>query len=372
MELRTTEESLHELTIGYESIRRSSVLQQEGLILPEWTTTTTTTTKGNDVVGETTEEEVEMRIPEALDLELPQLAATLSKMQTSLQALHPKVARFRTRLAETDPVTGNPRYGATTHTRVSTLVHTYDFLVAHIPVTSDDDDDDNDNETGEQSNALTQLQQRHHEQQLAQEQARIEEERRRVQEEEETAQAEHAQGQRDDQRRRAEDAQRQQEQAAADSELSRQAEAARTRRLAQEQAEREWVTSIVKGPEGVKQQIGVLKESTATCDHPEEALGTALRALHTIFQQINKRPEETNFRRIRRDHEQFTHDIGRHKGGVELLIAAGFELGAIDDVPCYLSREPCLEKDMDGWSAWFDLLKATLGILEEQLPPKKR
>ena len=52
---------------------------------------------------------------------------------------------------------------------------------------------------------------------------------------------------------------------------------------------------------------------------------------------------------------------------LEFLIAAGFELGAIDDVPCYLSKEPNIETDMDGWAAWFDLLKGTLDVLEQEM-----
>jgi hypothetical protein len=93
----------------------------------------------------------------------------------------------------------------------------------------------------------------------------------------------------------------------------------------------------------------------------------ALQSLLTIFQQINAHPEQVNFRRIRRNHDQFVQDIGRHDGGAQILIAAGFKLGAIDEVPCYLCREPeDIERDMDGWSNWFDLLKATFQVLEKE------
>ena len=155
-----------------------------------------------------------------------------------------------------------------------------------------------------------------------------------------------------------------QQQEAAEAELRRQAEAVRQRRLAQERAEREWIDSIPKGIDGVKLQISVIKEATKD---DMDAQRTAISSLHTIFQQINAHPEETKFRRIRRDHEKFVQDIGRHTGGVEFLIAAGFELGAIDDVPCYLSKEPNIETDMDGWAAWFDLLKGTLDVLEQEM-----
>lgn len=129
-----------------------------------------------------------------------------------------------------------------------------------------------------------------------------------------------------------------------------------------ERADREWVASIVKGTDGVRQQLAILRETTSKEEH-----GTALNALHTLFSQIVAHPEEVKFRRVRRDHPRFQQDIGRHTGGRELLIAAGFRLGAIDDVPSFISTEPDIEKDMDGWSEWFDLLKATLEILEEEL-----
>jgi len=32
-----------------------------------------------------------------------------------------------------------------------------------------------------------------------------------------------------------------------------------------------------------------------------------------------------------------------------------------------VSREPDIETDMDGWSGWFDLLKETLAVVEEQV-----
>jgi hypothetical protein len=49
------------------------------------------------------------------------------------------------------------------------------------------------------------------------------------------------------------------------------------------------------------------------------------------------------------------------------LIAAGFRLGAIDDIPCFISTEPDIEKEMDAWSEWFDLLKVTLNLLEQEM-----
>ena len=133
---------------------------------------------------------------------------------------------------------------------------------------------------------------------------------------------------------------------------------------------------------------------------------SALQSLCKIFEQINKHPEELNFRKIRKNHPAFHQDIGRHKGGIELLIAAGFRptlVPATKDndggnssstgananpnssdeinnnqndgeereqqplISCLISKEPNLEHDMDGWMAWFDLNKATLEILRTRL-----
>uniref|UniRef100_A0A7S1Y1F1 PUB domain-containing protein n=1 Tax=Grammatophora oceanica TaxID=210454 RepID=A0A7S1Y1F1_9STRA len=98
----------------------------------------------------------------------------------------------------------------------------------------------------------------------------------------------------------------------------------------------------------------------------------AITALTTIFEQIVSRPENVAFRRIRRNHEQFHQDIGRHDGGKELLLAAGFRLGEIDEVPCFISSEPNVETDLDAWTDWFDLLTATLEILQGNSSDKRK
>jgi len=117
----------------------------------------------------------------------------------------------------------------------------------------------------------------------------------------------------------------------------------------------------------VREQLRTLLESTSG---NMEAQRGAVGALHVIFSQICSHPEEANFRRVRRDHPKFNQDIGQYPGGKEFLIAAGFQLAEIDGVPSFLSKEPNLETDMDRWSEWFDLLKATLQILDDHM--KKR
>ena len=166
--------------------------------------------------------------------------------------------------------------------------------------------------------------------------------------------------QEEQQRKEAEEARRQEE-----ADIARRAnearEAARRAQEAAAQAERDWIASIPTGPEGLRKQISILKEHTKD---DLSAQKTALKSLLQIFTQIFQHPEEVNFRRIRRDHPQFNQDIGRHKGGREIFIAAGFKLTTLDDVPVFFSKEPDIESDMDGWSLWFDNLKVNLEVVK--------
>jgi hypothetical protein len=252
---------------------------------------------------------------------------------------------------------------------VKRLVETYDFLLEHIPtstssdIRSSDDDDDDDKKNTNNVSYLLEFKKKHEQQQAEMEDVRIEQRAIARKLAEDERQTEEARRIAQEQQALEEEQRRQQQQRDAQEALHRQAAQARQRRLAIERAEQEWYDNIPKGVEGVTLMIVKLKESTK--DDPL-VQAVALQSLLTIFQQISAHPEEVNFRRIRRNHDQFVQDIGRHDGGVQVLIAAGFTLGAIDEVPCYLSREPDIERDMDGWSNWFDLLKATFKVLEKE------
>ena len=136
--------------------------------------------------------------------------------------------------------------------------------------------------------------------------------------------------------------------------LAQRAEIARMKRLeamrkAEEErleAERAFLASVEIGPDGIRRQLNRIRSS---CSNVEE-INAAMGALHTLFYQISSHPEEIKFRRIRRDHEKFVSDIGRHDGGEEVLLAAGFKITEIDGKQCFFSREPNLESGMDSWS----------------------
>ena len=156
-------------------------------------------------------------------------------------------------------------------------------------------------------------------------------------------------------------------------ELARQAEEARKLRVEEEQraleverqADQELLALVpTQGEEGVREQVGRMRDALKD---DKAAFDVALGSLYTLIEQIVRKPEEISFRRVRRDHPKFMEDIGRHVGGREVLIAAGFKLEKLDGVPCFFSKEPNLETDMDGWSNWFDGLKKTLAVIEEEM-----
>lgn len=252
-------------------------------------------------------------------------------------------------------MTEAPRYGEKTKSRVTAVLKKYDALQEALQSVLEDDAEQDTLAT----RVRTELQQKANksrEEELAAQ--------RRAQEE--AAVAEAARLQELERQQREQDAAARERQAA-EEDLARRARESRVARQAaveQEEQEREeqarrdaeWERSIPRGVEGVRAQLEILGSEKE-----------AVNALHTLFSQIVAHPEQPNFRRVRRDHPQFHQDIGRHKGGREVLIAAGFRLGAIDGVSCFISTEPNIEKDMDGWSQWFDLLKATLECIEQEM-----
>ena len=284
----------------------------------------------------------------------------LEQVKSLFGALDVQCAKFRKRLGETDPVTGNPRYGAKTATRVMALLDLYDALAIGISTAYGTND-----ATAAALHSLRQSVEN--------------EEGRRKQAEagardaamKEAADAKLAAQKREDEER-LNAMQTERERIRQEAELHQQALEARQRREEEEararaeerEADRAFQDSIPKGPDGVRAQLTALREG---CSNEPGAFDVAIGALHTLFSQIAARPEEIKFRRIRRDHSNFLQDIGRHPGGKEVFIAAGFKLETLDGVASFFSKEPDLERDMDGWSEWFDGLKMTLQIIEEEM-----
>ena len=368
-ELRKAEETIASLCKTYREIQQDARAQGK---LPPLTTTATST----DVTTEHESENAQQSNPSDATPTTTTTSSSFTdsyhRLTTLSQQVHdllPTMEKFQQRLQDTDPVTGNPRYGAKTSARVTKLLAIHQELtlyLQHIDSNSNNSDDqDRASSTATTTAVWIQQLQTHvqHEAQTSLEQQRQAEQ----QAQEKVAQAQRQQAE------AALAAEQARQDALAEEERQRQAryqqqqDALAAERRAHEEAaraDRAWVASIPRG--SIQTQLQTLLASTQQ-DNDEAAQRTAIEALHQIFSQICARPEEVQFRRIRRNHPQFLQDIGRHAGGPEFLIAAGFVLGEIDGVPCYICKEPDLETDMDGWSAWFDLLKATLQLLEDQL-----
>jgi len=295
-----------------------------------------------------------------------QILERLENIKASLTALAPKINKFLKRLAERDPITRKPRYGEKAVIRVKHAVRAYKALENGI---SGAFQDHTKPESTEQSSLVSNLQKQI---QMQEEQMNEQRQAKQTQEQielERIANEELLAEKRETEQRLLEE-QRKRE---AELELSRRAEEARRRRIEEEQlalaAEREADANLLslvptKGPEGVREQIERMRQALK---EDRVAFDVALGSLYTLFDQISRKPEEVSFRRVRRDHPKFNEDIGRHVGGKEVLIAAGFRLETLDGVKCFFSREPNIEHDMNGWSDWFDGLKKTLEVVEEEM-----
>jgi hypothetical protein len=223
-----------------------------------------------------------------------------NEFRTRLDALKEKIEKFEKRKTEKDPITQQPRYGQKTMTKVDTLINLYYDLQTAVSMSISESN----NELNQIDNALPIdfLRKRAEEENNENELRKLEAWRARELEEEARKLAEER---RAEELRWAEELKRLEEERQR-AEAARLIEEARLARLREqeeiERADRAWLDGIQKGPDGVREQLKILAESTK--DDPL-AQSSAMNALHTIFSQIVSRPEESNFRRIRRDHPRF-------------------------------------------------------------------
>jgi hypothetical protein len=254
----------------------------------------------------------------------PSAVEILDSLETLTQRLDDQKAlidKFRKRLDEKDPVTEKPRYGDKTRQRVIALIHEYELLMQALQYVFGDE--------VERGNGTGRTIVETFRGRAAEE---LDEMKRREQEEMALAEKREEQRQREIERARVEAelaaAERARQEFEAAQAVRREAEEAREAIRRQQEAavaaDRAWIESIPnrRTLEGVQTQLRLLADAGGP---------SAISALQMIFSQIVSHPEEPKFRRIRRDHPRFLEDIGQYNGGKEVLIAAGFDLGFVEE-----------------------------------------
>lgn len=300
--------------------------------------------------------------------QLRQSIIVIVQLSTKLRSMKDQIDRFEKRLTEIDTVTGNPRYGEKTRQRVEIILQKYQVLDKAVSTLRERTDDN-------QQNIPTEIilnniiQQKEEDEAIQEKQLEEEREQNRLlqKKNEELAEKERQQEEiskamlKEKERQRLAELAEKNRLARLEKELQRQEEEYR-KKEEERQADINFENSIEKGLTGMKQQLCLLRTL------PKEDYKICLNSLKTLFTQILSKPEEVKHRKIRRDHERFLQDIGRHVGGKEFLIAAGFQL-SIDEneIPCFISKEPDIENDMDGWSVWYDNLKLAVDVLEQEI-----
>lgn len=329
------------------------------------------------------EEQIQMKQDEkdSTNISCQNLMEQLESLHSRIKELQPLSQKFRTRMKMKDPVSNVPRYGEKTMSRVQSLLHIYDQLQSAISsIFSYGIDDENNSGKGmvvtasndkSSSNLLAILHEVIHYEEKQLEYQAQEAKLRKQQEVEQEEQIEQKQKQEEIKKQeellsqkemeRIELAKKAQE---VKEDKQRRLEEQRQVELREKEEDRAFIESVPKRntKEGIRMQINRLKESCNITDYT-----VAVKSLHMLFTQITKHPEQIQFRKVRVDHQQFVSDIGRHDGGREFLIAAGFTIEKLDGIKCFFSKEPNLESDMDGWSSWFDNLKCALEVIEEEL-----
>lgn len=365
MELRNSEAKIDELTQAYKSLAKSTIV--------EGTTVTKTLRPWKDLfalTGAKDEGDASMMDEESThcgeNLTAKEMLDKIRNLEEKVLGLEEVTTKFRQRMAMKDPVTNKPRYGEKTMTRVKALLRSYDTLKLAL-----DEIHGNENERTTTSTSASSLVASLTHEVNSSEALKIaqkEEEERSAMEQKETAEKLQREEEERLKREKLQEElrlQREREELAARAEIARRQRIEAEDRAAREEYEREraYIDSVPKGGDGVRAMLERLRKG---CPDKSE-FDVAIDALYTLFTQIASRPEEEKFRRVRRDHPKFNQDIGRHDGGAEVLIAAGFRFAEVECVKCLFSREPDLETDMDGWTSWFDLIKETVSIIEEEM-----
>lgn len=305
--------------------------------------------------------------------ELEALCATLSEamdpeafraFQGRLSGVEPAVAGLRANLRFVDPVTSEPRYGPQMKAKVEALLERFEAVCGRR----------------EGLEAAARLAEEAAAAAAREEAARreaAEEERRAAEVRERDAARARAEGQKQEDAARAEEAEaearRMAELAAQSREQRRLAEVQAAR--ARQEAREAWQRAAGCSSDAFRAHLArVEEEATAAAEYKACLLG-----LHVIISNVCKRPEQDTYKRIRMANEQFHADVGRFDAARRCLASVGFHLIAemVGPEGCEVEeeimqmREPVPEVDMDGWSAWYDVLSAALEGIEAAMQERR-
>ncbi len=122
----------------------------------------------------------------------------------------------------------------------------------------------------------------------------------------------------------------------------------------------------------LKATLDTLKENA------KEAYKIPLKTILEIIENINTHPDDETFRRLNVASATLQNKLLQYNGGVESLIAIGFnaivhsdivDMTDMETLPKILLTltEPNPEVDMDSWISWYDHMKASKEIVEEAL-----
>jgi hypothetical protein len=295
----------------------------------------------------------------ALPTQIEDRMGLMNQLAERMVALGVITAKFQKRTAETDPITGNPRYGPKMMEKVQAGIKRYELMsplveAAHAEVASIFGQAKEERKVVEQQIAVEEqkrvqleIHRKLEVERLAEQAAAVkakEEEAKRQEEEEVRQQLAEAAAQ-----SRAHRGEQQREDQEAEAQASAEAEAAFQARLA----------SVQPGMDGLQAALAMVRSGSG-----EQEYKQCVKALHVLIEHVCQKPEEPMFRQIKLLNPRFDTDIGRHGGGLECMVAMGFKVLVREEEKLLLMEEPNLAQDMDRWSNWFDTLKEYRDCLE--------
>ncbi|KAG5180961.1 hypothetical protein JKP88DRAFT_322611 [Tribonema minus] len=298
----------------------------------------------------------------------PDTAKVLQEIKATVEGeLQGKMAKFEKRLTETDPISGQLRYGEGMRAKVAQLQQQYDALAAELRLAEGKLAAAlaaHANAAAARAGEAVSAQQAAAAAAEAQRQAAAARERAAAQ-----AAATRAEAEERERQRLAREAAVLRDKKKADEAAA--AAAAEAARLAREREAAAIMASVPVGAAGVEAGLRALRDACGGGGGSAQMRKTC-GALLQILQNMRSSPEDPRFRRIRCENERFAADVGRFEGAVQVLLSSGFKVVVEEGASLLVMAEPDLATDMDGWTTWYDTLKDTIDRLNDETNARDR